>query len=511
MPRGFLVKRRARPHVCVSYRAASVSDDDRSDDRSDSDDHTDVGSQSAWSPEPARNGNWNVGRPRDENAHQAAWSPEPPAGGRAWMPTLCRPDKWSPELWRAARSSPIRVPLYRGGGGGGDSVSDRDSPLSLDSRSPGSTASSSPLPLSIHPYFTAGTSPLLYINGFDKLSVHSPGNMPATPKRATPTRPDNSSSPSSMSSPSKRRLVGDHGKPRTPKKSRAARRLCLDDETASPVSGTIIRAARDSDDAAADNNAGDDIVVEKCADIDAALNLVAMTPEACADLAKIENRIGAYVCQLCKHRYEDAFQLAQHRCSRIVYIEYRCPECDKVFNCPANLASHRRWHKPKPEATSPPREEKSDGGDAPREEQRRLEETTCNSEGEYRCGTCGKTFKRQAYLRKHMQAHHVGGAPATPPRRPPTFDGGADRVRHVLALHGGAAGAALRQHRCIVCGCGFGTRAELDKHARTHVSDTYPCKYCDSTFFTSPGLTRHINKCHPTENRQVILLQLPTI
>ena len=24
----------------------------------------------------------------------------------------------------------------------------------------------------------------------------------------------------------------------------------------------------------------------------------------------------------------------------------RCSECDKVFNCPANLASHKRWHRP---------------------------------------------------------------------------------------------------------------------------------------------------------------------
>ena len=31
----------------------------------------------------------------------------------------------------------------------------------------------------------------------------------------------------------------------------------------------------------------------------------------------------------------------------IIFFKKRCSECDKIFNCPANLASHKRWHKPK--------------------------------------------------------------------------------------------------------------------------------------------------------------------
>jgi hypothetical protein len=51
---------------------------------------------------------------------------------------------------------------------------------------------------------------------------------------------------------------------------------------------------------------------------------------------------------LCKLTFGDAFGLAGHNCSRIIHIEYQCPECGKSFHCPANLASHRRWHKPRP-------------------------------------------------------------------------------------------------------------------------------------------------------------------
>lgn len=161
------------------------------------------------------------------------------------------------------------------------------------------------------------------------------------------------------------------------KKSKAARKLNFDEDKSSPVSGTIIREL-----------GPDETLVVRKGDIDPAYNVVEVTEEAKAELAKIENHIGEYVCRLCKELYEDAFQLAQHRCSRIVHVEYRCPECDKVFNCPANLASHRRWHKPR--APAVPKEQPKNDPDA---------------DCQYHCLECGKKFRRQAYLRKHLTTH----------------------------------------------------------------------------------------------------------
>uniref|UniRef100_H2SYL3 Insulinoma-associated 1b n=1 Tax=Takifugu rubripes TaxID=31033 RepID=H2SYL3_TAKRU len=195
--------------------------------------------------------------------------------------------------------------------------------------------------------------------------------------------------------------------------------------------------------------------------------------------------LGEFVCQLCKEAYADPFSLAQHKCSRIVRVEYRCPECDKMFSCPANLASHRRWHKPRTTgapALPPAQAKDTSDRDTPSPG---LSESG-SEDGSYDCQFCGKRFKRQAYLRKHIMGHQ--------------------EASNQSPLNLSPVDCLL----CPVCGESFTSRASQERHLRLmHSSQIYPCKYCPATLYSSPGLTRHINKCHPSENRQVILLQMP--
>lgn len=142
--------------------------------------------------------------------------------------------------------------------------------------------------------------------------------------------------------------------------------LLLDNrmDRSSPVSGTIIVPAS-SDDRLADRQSSSSPALSSSyttaadcgehddggdgddydgGDIDPEYNVVEATDEARRRIESIPNVLGPYRCRLCGVRYTDAFALARHRCRCIVHVRYRCPECDKVFQCPANLASHRRWH-----------------------------------------------------------------------------------------------------------------------------------------------------------------------
>ena len=197
------------------------------------------------------------------------------------------------------------------------------------------------------------------------LRTPPPSHQPMTPP-STPSPPQCPYKRKDSLSPSK--ANNDPGS-KTPRgKKKHARRLKFDEDTSSPVSGTVILGP-------------DEAIVT--GDIDPAFNIVEVTDEARAELAKIENRLGPYQCKLCRQLHDDAFQLAQHRCSRIAHVEYRCPECDKRFSCPANLASHRRWHKPRPAAAG------------------------ASSSPDFACPRCEARFTKQAALRKHVAIHHA--------------------------------------------------------------------------------------------------------
>ncbi|XP_064835263.1 insulinoma-associated protein 1a-like [Oncorhynchus masou masou] len=210
--------------------------------------------------------------------------------------------------------------------------------------------------------------------------------------------------------------------------------------------------------------------------------------------------LGEFICQLCKERYADPLTLAFHKCSRIVRVEYRCDECDKVFSCPANLASHRRWHKPKgfqvervssqreesrphtPTAryTLPPSTPPSDSGS--------------DEEMMFSCPQCSKKFRKQAYLRKHLALHNRKAA-SHPQNQTPSSP---------LAI------VTDQQHSCPL-ESGRESPQPSTKYAGTEritkvTGEVFPCRFCGDNFFSSPGLTRHINKYHPTEHRQVIVL-----
>ncbi|XP_047249047.1 insulinoma-associated protein 2 [Girardinichthys multiradiatus] len=320
--------------------------------------------------------------------------------------------------------------------------------------------------------------------------------------------------------------------------------------------------------------------------------------------------LGEFICQLCKEEYPDPFSLAQHKCSRIVRVEYRCPECDKVFSCPANLASHRRWHKPRPvnnqgveghtnrsqslkEARdfvtherqpvdlegkenellrahtnqhlnssrvlvlhgrtrdspdsssthyrNPDLQQHVRAADSPPSgllllnpgEQQRQQPAlnfvrSLPEEELYECRYCGKKFRRQAYLKKHLAAHEMTAhGSQTPSSYNQARDSGSVQGGQVYLCHlCGARFPSVEirdKHRVwhamrdellaetlggALAGDGFQAHREEGSGGEREQPQIFTCKYCPSTFFSSPGLTRHINKSHPTENRQVMLLQM---
>lgn len=450
MPRGFLVKR--TKHIgAFSHRNRHFSDDDKSESGSDQEYiHTNFGS--------------------------------PDSGYSASPNFVSFRERYRQAADYIGQNSPVSSPLTV-------STINYPSPLYYSTFDRLTVCNEQPLDLKIN-------------GSVQSLDNETPLDFSITPNKHSRELSKPEPVKSTPISPNKRRGNSENSenKAKATKKPKAARKINFDEDNSSPVSGTIIRRLSDEVDGAR-------IV---CGDIDSKFNCVDVTPEAKAEIAKIENRIGDYVCRLCKELFDDAFKLAQHRCSMIINIEYRCPECDKVFNCPANLASHRRWHKPRPvnkKSSTPTKILPVTATTFPLSNNdssmiTSTDNRTPSEERQFSCNQCGKKFRRQAYLRKHQQTH-ASDSIYVCQFCSKIYPNDNARAKHEITHTGG------KELTCTLCNTSFPNKIVLEKHVRQHGNDKFDCKYCDSSFCSSPGLTRHINKCHPSENRQVILLQIP--
>ncbi|NXP80075.1 INSM2 protein, partial [Ramphastos sulfuratus] len=438
-------------------------------------------------------------RPRDpeRDLPRAPPPPSPPAAGDSPVARLgAEEEEEGEEEEGAAAACPATWPP--GGGCGGPGLAPLEGPAAWGATGPCSAAGPRAAlferclssPASAESFPLAASFPPA-----EKLLL-----QPHTPLPGPPPPP-----PPALKRPSRSKA--------TAKKAKATRKLSFADEvTTSPVLGLRIKEEG---------------------------------PEARSGPPTGRTPLGEFICQLCKEQYADPLALAQHRCSRIVRVEYRCPECHKIFSCPANLASHRRWHKPRPgpsadgTAAAPPGKENSPerrprGPVAPQSQPPpppRQHRDSADSAGSvptppasgpvpggapaanpggeaFACPCCQKRFRRQAYLRKHLGTH----GPARPAAYSPS-----ERGHLAFACH--------------LCGARFPSADIRDKHRLWHAvreelllqppagppeggaaggeRQGFPCKHCPATFFSAPGLARHASKCHPPESRQVLLLQVP--
>ena len=76
-------------------------------------------------------------------------------------------------------------------------------------------------------------------------------------------------------------------KPKLIQKAKSSRKPDIDEESTSPVSGTVIRKLAK----------GEPVPEVTKGDIDPEFNLVEVTDEAKEELSKIDNKIGEYLCR----------------------------------------------------------------------------------------------------------------------------------------------------------------------------------------------------------------------
>ncbi|MBN3305240.1 ZN574 protein, partial [Amia calva] len=141
------------------------------------------------------------------------------------------------------------------------------------------------------------------------------------------------------------------------------------------------------------------------------------------------------------------------------YLDFTCPSCPKRFPSQLRLLRHRR--------------------------------AVHGSERRFRCGVCGKPFKKQVHVRNHLRTH-TGERPYQCSDCGKTFSSLANLSRHGLT-HSGE-----RPHRCDMCPRAFSQASNLRQHRLLHARPApFPCPDCPAGFVRPAKLALHRYARHP--------------